>query len=379
MNLTPKGAAGNLNENGGTKESDLSNVDTQVENKNTYNKELELELNSPYIDVSSITISPQGRQSLYRLQNQRVLEEPRYVIGGSCESARVLVSNSGEVDKYFPRLVGCMPNHTEFLNKVKEWLDNIAIVVPSIGYTLDTSFRYYKKSDYLQVAKEMAAINLAYNEADKNTASNLIKALKTKEAAINNVESRKWMIGEPLNVNNYVIYRHCLLYSDIAKDMRLFQFKPNVRFYFKDERQEEEIAQKRQLVIEKAMANYLAVCSDKEKFDAVYTIYCHRSGFDLSIYLNKKELDKKQLIKTYSETSPYKFNKLVEDRHLAIKAMVEKLIALGDLLRDENNNRIGTRDGKFIAANLEGAVTYFTDPANKVIREMYETKLKATL
>lgn len=357
--------------------SDESNPETKV--VETYTQETDRELNSAYTDTTSVTIAPYSRTSLYRAQNIRVLDEPRYVIGGSCESAKLLVSNSKEVDKYFPKLIGITANNPDFLNKVKEWLNNISIIVPAIGYTLDTSFRYNKKSDYYAIQKELHLIDKAYNEVDKTSPTALIKALKIKKDAIHNLESSKCELGEPVNVNHYIIYRHCLLYNDIAKDMRLLQFKPNIRFYFKDEKQEEEIAQRKQQVIRKAMSNYLSICDNKDKFDAVYTLYCQRSNFDLSIYLNKKQMDKEELIKTYSETQPYKFNKLVEDRNLLIKSKIEKLISLGDLIRDENNNRIGTRDGKFIAANLDGAVNYFNDPSNKSILEAYEIKLKSTL
>lgn len=362
-----------------TPPSALSNVETtdsKVQD-DSYAKEIKRELNSPYIDSSEVTIVPQDRKSLYRVQNYMVLDQPKFIIGGSCDSARILVSNAGEVEKYFPKIVGCMPNHPDFLDKVKTWLDNITIVVPSDGYTLDTSFRYNKKSDYMTIADQVAAINKAYDAADKTTAKGLMQALKVKQEAINSVESTKWMYGEPVNANHYIVYRHCLLYNDIAKDMRLFQFKPNVRFYFKDEKQEEEIAAKRQQVAHKAMANYLNICGNADLFEAVYTIYCHNSGFDLAVYLNKKQIDKEILLRSYSETSPYKFNKLVEDRNVSVKAMIEQLISLGDLIRDENNNRIGTRDAKIIGNNMEGAVLYFTDPANKAIREMYEAKLKS--
>jgi NAD(P)-dependent dehydrogenase (short-subunit alcohol dehydrogenase family) len=55
---------------------------------------------------------------------------------------------------------------------------------------------------------------------------------------------------------------------------------------------------------------------------------------------------------------------------------IETLIARGELVRSEYNQQITTPDGGIIGANLNEAVAYFDNPANKDVRNVYEAKLE---
>ena len=69
------------------------------------------DLEAPYTDKRSVTISLVKNYSAYRKLNMKVLGQRHEVIGSSVTSCRVLSSNKGEVDCYFPQLIGLSPTN----------------------------------------------------------------------------------------------------------------------------------------------------------------------------------------------------------------------------------------------------------------------------
>ena len=82
------------------------------------------DLEGSYTDKRSVTISLVKNYSAYRKLNMKVLGQRHEVIGSSVTSCRVLSSNKGEVDCYFPQLIGLSPSNPEFISRVKAYLSN---------------------------------------------------------------------------------------------------------------------------------------------------------------------------------------------------------------------------------------------------------------
>ena len=78
----------------------------------------------------------------------------------------------------------------------------------------------------------------------------------------------------------------------------------------------------------------------------------------------------------YVNNHPDKFNRIVSDKNITIKAFIETLISRGELIRSDFNQQISTADGTFVGANMNEAIAWFENPANKDIRTGYENKLK---
>ena len=78
----------------------------------------------------------------------------------------------------------------------------------------------------------------------------------------------------------------------------------------------------------------------------------------------------------YVNTNPDKFNKLYNDKHIILKATIENLILRGELVRTDYNQQITKADGTFIGANINDAIAWFENPANKGERTIFENKLK---
>ena len=334
------------------------------------------DLEAPYTDKRSVTISLVKNYSAYRKLNMKVLGQRHEVIGSSVTSCRILSSNKGEVDAYFPQLIGLSPSNPEFITRVKAYLSNIQMNVNNENVTLNTSFIYNHKKDFIAISKKEDAINAEYDKVDRANPSAIKEALKKKIDALNNLEGTKYLYGYPEDLEQYLMYRHCLLYRDVAKDMALINEDPTLRFYIKDEAKEAQ--RQKKLVDEKkhAMKHFVELCGTDEKFNAVFVQVAKLQSMVLSEAITKTKDEKENILINYVNENPDKFNKLVSDKTIVTKAFIEILIMRGELVRSEYNQQISTADGTFIGSNMNEAVAYFNNPNNASVKAAYENKLK---
>lgn len=334
------------------------------------------ELDKPFTYKRSITVSLIQNYSLYRKANDKVLPKKRDYIGSSIRSSQVLASNRAEVEAYFPQLLGISVNNENFVTRLKQYLNNIQVPVNELGVTFDCSFRFNHKRDYFAFKAREEEIEMAYKKANKQSTKDLRAALAIKINDLNNLESEQYAVGSPVNITDYILYRHCLLYRDIAKDTALINCDPFVRFYLKDDAKDKERQQKLRQEINNAKRNYIEVIGDNEMFDAVYIQYCVVAGLPIVNSLLSEKIDKENQLDKFSTSEPVKFNSIVKDRDLRIKSLIELLIARGEFVRSQFNQNITTQDGEFIGANMKEAIVWAKNPENENVLAAFKNKLK---
>lgn len=334
------------------------------------------DLDAEYIDKRTITISPVLNYPLYRKVNMKHLGQRRETIGGCVTTSRVLPSNKGEMEAYMPGIIGISPNHPDFTAKVKTWFDNISFAVSEDNTELDVTFVYNHKRDYLRIQKEEDSIEKQYEKRDKTSLASIKNALKIKIDALNALESTKYKYGHPFNVEQYLIYRHCLLYHQVAKDTALINSDSTIRFYIKDQDREERKAKQLIHARQQAMKAYIELAGTDEKYEAVYIQVCIALGSDLGTSLAKERTEKDVDLMNFVNSNPQKFNAIVKDKDVLMKAFIEKLILRGELVRSDFNQQISTAEGEFIAPNMKEAIVYFSNPEHKSKLLMYQNKLK---
>lgn len=334
------------------------------------------ELDKEYVDKRTIIISLVHNYSNYRKVNMKVLGQRKETIGSSISSCRILSSNAGEVNAYFPALVGLSPNHPDFTSRVKAWLSNIQFVVNENDVPLDISFVYNTKRDYLNFKRKEDAIDDEYAKIDRTNLAAIKDGIKRRVNALNTLESEKYKFGHPVNLEQYIIYRHCLLYRDVAKDTAIVNSDPSIRFYIKDENKE---AEKQKKLIEyrmQAMRNFIELNASPSKRNAVYIAVVASRNENVSEALIKSDAEKNSYLMDYVNTHPDKFNKMIADKNITTRAFIETLIVHGELVRSEFNQQISTADGTLIGSNMNGAIAFFNNPDNKDMKELFENKLK---
>ena len=347
-------------------------VATVMENKAAK----EVELNSPYTDKRTVTIAPVQQFSAYRRANIKSMPPRRNIIGSSISSTRILSSNKDEVEKYFPQIIGISPNNPEFVTRVKAYLSNISFNVQDAGSTLNISFTYDKKKDYLTIKEKEEKINAKRESVARNNTAAIKEAVKIWTQEINDLESEKAKYGHPDNIEEYLLYRHCLLYRDVAKDISLINSDSSLRFYIRDENKEAERAKRLVDERRKAMRNFLALESSDKKRNAVFIQMTVNNGGNIAEAMMKTPDQQVSALMTYLNDSPDKFNDLFEDKNVEMKSFIEALIARGELIRPEYNQQISTADGTFIGSNMNEAVAYFNNPTNKPVLEAMQNKYK---
>ena len=117
------------------------------------NTAFEEDMSLSYTDKRTVVISLVHNYSNYRKANMKVLGQRKETIGSCVRSSQVLSSNSKEVDAYFPALIGISPTNSDYISRVKAWLNNIQFTINENDVTLNTSFVYNHKSDYLEIQK----------------------------------------------------------------------------------------------------------------------------------------------------------------------------------------------------------------------------------
>lgn len=336
----------------------------------------EVELNSPYTDKRTVTIAPVQQFSAYRRANIKSMPPRRNIIGSSISSTRILSSNKDEVEKYFPQIIGISPNNPEFVTRVKAYLSNISFNVQDAGSTLNISFTYDKKKDYLTIKEKEEKINAKRESVARNNTAAIKEAVKIWTQEVNDLESEKAKYGHPDNIEEYLLYRHCLLYRDVAKDISLINSDSSLRFYIRDENKEAERAKRLVDERRKAMRNFLALESSDKKRNAVFIQMTVNNGGNIAEAMMKTPDQQVSALMTYLNDSPDKFNDLFEDKNVEMKSFIEALIARGELIRPEYNQQISTADGTFIGSNMNEAVAYFNNPTNKPVLEAMQNKYK---
>lgn len=332
-------------------------------------------LKYPYTDERTVTIARVQDYSLYRKVNSKALLEQVSYIGSSVTSSRTLAGNKDEIAAYFPNLIGVSANNENFFTRVKQYLNNIMIKVDKNGKTFDISFRYNTKKDYLHFKEEEDKINEEYDKTPRNDISLLRRALQLKINRLNALEGEKHKFGMPINVEDYLMYRHCLIYNDVAKDAAFVNVDSNVRFYFRDDAKEAANAEKKRKSINKAKANYVTCIGDDTLFEAVYIQYALTKNLPVMPSLAESKLIKEGNLDRFSTEEPELFNKIFNDGDKLIKATIEKLIARGELIRLQHNQNITTATGEFIGANINEAVIWFKNPDNTSAVNAFKAKL----
>lgn len=356
--------------------NDENNQAPKADKVLTSKEQKQEELDKPFTYKRSITVSLIQNYSLYRKANDKVLPKKRDYIGSSIRSSQVLASNRAEVEAYFPQLLGISVNNENFVTRLKQYLNNIQVPVNELGVTFDCSFRFNHKRDYFAFKAREEEIEMAYKKANKQSTKDLRAALAIKINDLNNLESEQYAVGSPVNITDYILYRHCLLYRDIAKDTALINCDPFVRFYLKDDAKDKERQQKLRQEINNAKRNYIEVIGDDEVFDAVYIQYCVVAGLPIVNSLLSERIDKESQLDKFSTSEPVKFNSIVKDRDLRIKSLIELLIARGEFVRSQFNQNITTQDGEFIGANMKEAIAWAKNPENENVLAAFKNKLK---
>ena len=174
---------------------------------------------------------------------------------------------------------------------------------------------------------------------------------------------------EPINVDNYVLYRYCLEYRQVANTLDEVGSSTGIRFYIFKEKEEKQYKLNYRKTKDEALLARMDVINDIDKMQSIIIL----TNVDLQPTIEDQEL----YISEYAEKYPAKFLELYKDKKLLEKAFIERLIRAGIFSRP-NNSTIVIYDQNQIGANLTEASIWLNRPENSALLLQFRDALNVT-
>ena len=306
-------------------------------------------------------------------RNAKFIPEGKVKIGSSINSVTKLKSNIDELNVYMPSILGANLNDPKYSERLELWFNNISKVVPEIGLVLEIGFMYKTNEAKETIEEVERSIFKTFNDSKKVNSKDRDLAFKVRDAAVVDLERTKYKYGFPVNVSDYILWRYCLEYGDVANDIALVNKTGGIRFYIYDAAQE---AYKEKIEFDirnEATILYVKLLDNPSKVEQMLWINIG-SNTDIA---SMSAMDKSKSIETLSKANPSTFISLYKDVNLAIKANIERMIHYGILKRLDNTGVIVDDNNEIIGNDMGQAMVYFKNTErNKASITTLTSKLK---
>lgn len=342
-------AENNQSSNDDTKEQNAQNNTSNAQGTtNVVAKEDErLEgIKFPYYQSKEVIIKRRAKMAVLQGADP---EDTREFIGSSFKGYSV---NRGltkvEERRWLPSMLGLDLEGREWEKGSEEYWNNIRREVPPNG-----------KDDLGGLKLE---IGLLYeNDGTMSAKEKYLRdldALRNIDGVIINPA------GEPINLTDYILWRYCLVYVDVANDISLVNNSPKIRFYMFTK--EKQISDKKSVIDKRRAANQLYNQNISDRNWVLHMLYTLVPGDkDARIQLKDiSNLDPEEqdvMLYEYLEKDSAKFMDIGKDKNLAMRSLIELAVATGRMHRIPNTATI-IYDGATIGNTTEEVVSFLNNP-----------------
>lgn len=287
-----------------------------------------------------------------------------------------------EEKMYLPRILGVSENDVSFEKKIEEFWLNISVSVPAHnregkggGLKLEVGFEYDTQADAKKGQKEAEKEMQRY----ENWKTGLEGKLPSTIRRFKEDFSIRQECGRPINVNDYILYRYCLVYSVVALDIKYLDNSAKIRFYIVDASANVKLSHAKLIAKKDATIAFAELLGDRD-----------RVGFVLDVM--KKEIQKVQqtlkreflsvtedekdiLLDAVVTAYPVKFLSVVKDTNLVMKAFVEQCVNFDVLRRIPHTDTLYYGDNTKIGNSVDEAVMFLKDEKNLETRQQIKARL----
>lgn len=277
-----------------------------------------------------------------------------------------------EEKKLLPMIISISPNAPEWGQKCLEYWANISTSVSAdLGLPLDCSMEYPNED--------------AAKQADAEEANELNKIQEARKNGRHHEEifNVRTSLGTPLFPDQYILYRHCLKYSHVARFKEDMYKSNKIRFYLHSS-EEEQAAQASKLTVRKKAYSYMMdVFADATKKENIIyvlkeTIQKHNEKATTEIKIDTtSNIGVDLAIDMLANNYPEQFIAICSDEKLVMKAFIERCINANLLRRLPNTEAIIYGDSTNVGNNLNDAVVFLENEQNKEIYQTLNARLKA--
>ncbi len=343
----------------------------------------------------------------YAYANRTVLVEPPRKIGSSITSVNKITSNTEEQSVLMSDVLSVSPTSPDWNKVLKSYWNSISQEVPKSGKKLEIGFMYdidsFAKKKYIDIInrniysekgklvndkdlndyidnkitaaihvfnKSVIIANKLSNEKAKDSA--LTDAYFKKYAIIIAAESERYKVGTPINAFEYMLYRYCLVYRDVANEFSLKDKSNNIRFYLHSDI---DIKKYKELKLQNErdrMNLYLKMIKSVSSVEN--TLYAMGFGNEIP----SEDIDKFTMLDEKSKSDTSKFINIANNSHLETLGLIEKYIKYGIINRFEGSQIIvdGNDPTIIIGNNLDEVLSWFNNKSNNATVSEYSIRFK---
>lgn len=245
-----------------------------------------------------------------------------------------------EEEQFLPNIIKRQPSDIRWQDEVENYFKNISVQVPEPdGLKLEIGFAYPNEE-----------------AANRGEDSN---------------ETEKHKYGEPINVSNYVLYRHCLVYGKVANIGVDYNKSPKIQFYMTSPNHDNRIKTNAAQSRLKAYEILAEIKTDHQKLSSIIDVLANDPFSGIGIIEPGMELAE---IDTYIQTNAAKFVEIANDKDLNLRATIERCINLDILNRAENTNII-MYDTSIIGNTTNEAIAFLKDENNAKLFNTIKSQL----
>jgi hypothetical protein len=187
----------------------------------------------------------------------------------------------------------------------------------------------------------------------------------------------------PLNIQDYVIYRHALGNRQVAKSKAEADRDPTKKFYVQDPDAITTAGVEINALEDKAISCYFKYKDDELKVDQILTLLgiSTKGKPQSERVMQLKRVSKRTEGKTEIEqrNELQRFIDVCEDQDLAMKYLIQELIG-AQILERAGTNIIIRESGQLLGSNLKEATIFLKNPKNSkvynMLRGQYQTVVR---
>lgn len=349
--------------------------------------------------------------SAYAIANSDRLAEAQIVrtIGSSRSGVSRMISNSEEQAAIMKDIINISPTSSSWNEELAKYWNKLSYDIPDSGKELEIGFTYdvhaIDKQHYINkinsnitveakklktdedlekyIEERIESINMNFLQSIER--ANSIKdarlrdkmtseAYKIKYDQIVTIEGERFKVGSPINPFEYMLYRWCLVYGDVANEKSLINKSSKIRFYLHSQ---DEIVKETKTKQTNEKNRLKLLVKVTESLDSI-TNLIYAMGEANGVSDMTDEIGLYDYVTMLSVSRESDFIRIASDTNLSLIGKIEKYIASGILTRKLGTNIISNpiNPDEPIGSTMEEVIDYFKKPSNKVVIQEFEDKFK---
>lgn len=328
----------------------------------------------------SVSLHLTTDKSTFEHMNREAFISDSRPLGNSVSAVNKMVSCGEEMTFLLPSIIGLSPTSNEWAAKVENYWHNFGIDVPLVGKTMNTTL-IFDVTDYVRkghIAELATTLKLKSDAEDYEK--------KLFNYIIKNVpESGRYRYMAPEAVEDYLLWRFCLVYSRVGNSVTDITRKDNkgnpmfvsnkIVFYLKSSSEIAKEKKELQEVRNLAMQYYNELLKDSKLIDTL--IFVNDKLSTIKAFKEMTDTDKQAELFQIATTDYKRLVRLYETKDRDLVAKINKF-KLAGLIKNLDNTSIYVETdnpSKVWGNSVDEVISFMSNDTNKAYINEIELKV----